>query len=115
MENNNAEVRFGNGSVSTVGTVAGALIAILVPWVVLAYGQFLGVPTATAIVVLALFIGGGVAAVSAFFGLVMPRHVGGPWGDPKTWAEIGKEWRKHSKKWHQDFEDDEAPSARRKR
>jgi hypothetical protein len=59
----------------------------------LANGQALGQVVLTSLVVAALVIGGGISLVSAFFGLVIPRRVGGPWGDPKTWAEWGKKWK----------------------
>lgn len=132
MEKENTEIRFGNGAISAVGALAGLGIAVGVPWVVLEHAQVLNQWVVTGIVIGALLIGGAISMVSAFFGLVIPRHVGGPWGDPKTWAAWGEKWRKwereghrhgghwgHGRRWDgevvEEDDDDEKAAPRRKR
>jgi hypothetical protein len=78
-----------SSAVAIAGALSGAGIAIGAPWVLLANGQSLGPGILTALVILALAIGGGVSLVSAFFGLVMPRHIDRSWADPERWQK----WR----------------------
>jgi hypothetical protein len=93
-------VNFGNGSiVSAVGALCGLGIAVGVPLVLLAFGQALGVPVVTGLVIAALLIGSAITFLSAFFGLVIPRHVGGPWGGPREWAALGAKW----KRWEREY------------
>jgi hypothetical protein len=78
-----------SSAVAIGGALSGASIAVGVPWVLLANGQSLGPSILTALVILAMAIGGGVSLVSAFFGLVMPRHIDRSWADPERW----RKWR----------------------
>jgi hypothetical protein len=101
------------GAVAVTGIAGGVLIALGFPLIVMAYGQSLG-PTLVAVFTLSgLLIGGLVALVGAFFGLVIPQQVNGggagPWrrhawghwmrhhwcgqpeGDWKNWTE--QEWK----------------------
>jgi hypothetical protein len=96
----NTEIRFGNGAISAVGAVSGMGIAIGAPWVLLEHAAILGQVATTCLVVLALAMGGAISLVSAFFGLVMPRRVGGPFGDPKAWAAWGEKWRQWEREGH---------------
>ncbi len=79
-------VRFSATGASVSGALAGAAIAIGVPWVLLTHGQALGSSTQTLLVWVAVVMGGVTTMMSAFFGLVMPSQVGGaaehgnPWG-----------------------------------
>jgi hypothetical protein len=66
-------------------------IAIGVPWVLLTNGQSLGPHVLTALIIIALCIGGAVSLVSAFFGLVIPRHIHGRWMDPERWRNFARE------------------------
>ena len=123
-------VSFGRGgSIAAVGALSGVAIALGGPWVLLAYGQVLGTPILTGLIIGALAMGGLISLVSAFFGLVIPRHVGhGPWMNPERWrhfAEHRRQWRgRHGgqfgppwtwddKAWN-GGDDDEAPAAKRK-
>jgi hypothetical protein len=101
VQNENTEIRFGNGAISAVGALAGLGIAVGVPWVVLEHAQLLNQAIMTGIVIAALLIGGVISLVSAFFGLVIPRHVGGPWGDPKAWAGWAEKWRQWEREGHE--------------
>jgi hypothetical protein len=85
------ELNFGGSSaVAVAGTLSGVAIALGGTWLVLAYGPALSLGTtlSTALVIVALALGGGVSVVAAFFGLVMPRHMHGPWLDPAHWERL---------------------------
>lgn len=74
------DVQFGGGhGIAVTGILGGVVIALGLPWILLAYGQVLGTTLVTILVCGALVIGGGVSIVSAFFGLVMPKVVRGHW------------------------------------
>lgn len=107
QEKVHANVQFGTGNaIAVTGILAGVAIALGFAWIVLEHGQVLGSTLVVIFVLSALFIGGVVALVSAFFGLVMPRQVDGgapfgryPW---RHWA------RKHWCDWaHDEDLDDE--------
>jgi hypothetical protein len=68
-------VRFSGAKISMVGVIAGVIIALGVPYVVLTHGQFLGPTIVTIILLTALLIGGGIALTAAFFGAVIPTVV----------------------------------------
>ncbi len=89
---------FGGGRVAVAGIVGGFGIAVGGSAVLLGLGQSLGPAVLTVLVVLALVGGGLVCLVSAFFGLVIPRHLGqGPWMDPEKWRRFALERRL----WHE--------------
>ena len=115
-------VSFGAGNlVAAVGTLSGMAIALGVPWVLLANGQSLGSPVLTTLIIVALCVGGLVSLTSAFFGLVIPRHVRGRFMDPEHWRKFAMErerWhmaRKHwrSKDWMEDQEEEPSPRRRK--
>ena len=68
------EVRFGKG-LAWFGAVAGLAIAVGLPALLLIYGQSLGAVATTIVIVMALIAGGTLAAVSVFFGTVIPSGV----------------------------------------
>jgi hypothetical protein len=79
----NGDVHFGGGyAIAVTGIVAGLSIVLGFSWILLAYGQVLGTTVITVLLAGSLIVGGGVAVVSAFFGLVMPRLVRGRWRGP---------------------------------
>src|SRR4051812_32108117 len=86
-------VRFSATGASIAGAISGVVMAIGVPWVVLAHGAALGPGTQTALVWVGVIAGALIALTSAFFGLVMPSQVGGPHGNP--WG--GNPWEQHEK------------------
>lgn len=91
-----ANVVFGAGSeIAVTGIIGGVVLALGFPWIVLAYGQALG-PTLIVVFVLSgLVLGGVVALTSAFFGLVMPKHVDGSspsWWGPEGWKSWCRDW-----------------------
>jgi apolipoprotein N-acyltransferase len=93
-----ADVMFGRGDlIGVAGIVGGVALALGFSWIVLAHGQTLGTTLAVIFVLAGLFMGGLVALVSAFFGLVMPRQVGG--GAPSWVMGEIKEWIKRHKEW----------------
>jgi VIT1/CCC1 family predicted Fe2+/Mn2+ transporter len=103
---NNAEteVRFGNGISSGVVSAAGALsglgIAVGVPMVVLPFTAAMGQAAVAAIIITALIMGFIVCLISVVFGLVMPRRVGGPWGNPQSWAALSEKWHRWEREHH---------------
>jgi len=114
--------------VAVAGTLSGVAIAIGGTWLVLAYGPALNLGTniLCALVVVALGLGCLVSLTAAFFGLVMPRHMHGPWLDPAHWermAERKRRWREARWQMYRDWapphgrdrDDDEAPPAARRR
>jgi hypothetical protein len=93
-----ANVVFGGGNlVAVTGIIGGVVLALGFPWIVLAYGQALGPTLLVVFIISGLSAGGLVALVSAFFGLVIPREVGG--GAPPWWISELKSWRKEWKDW----------------
>jgi hypothetical protein len=94
---NDPDLRFGSGMVAVAGVISGLGIAVGVPAILLPLGQNLGQVVLTVLVVLALAGGAMVCLVSAFFGLVIPRHLrGGPWMDPDKWRRFARDQRR----WH---------------
>jgi len=76
-------VRFSTTGTSVAGALSGVAMAIGVPWVLLTHGQALGTSSQTLLVWVGVVLGGAIAFVSAFFGLVMPSQVGSePWRGP---------------------------------
>lgn len=76
----NEVVRFSSTGASVAGCVSGVAMSIGVPWVLLTHGQALGSASQTILVWVGVCLGGLIALVSAFFGLVMPSQVGtNPW------------------------------------
>ena len=71
-----SNVRFGGRLISLSGLATGAGIAIGLPYIILTQGQNLGTGVETTLIIIAMVVGGGVALVSAFFGLVIPTRVG---------------------------------------
>jgi hypothetical protein len=98
------EVRFGDGISSGIVAAAGALsglgIAVGIPVVILPSAAVIGQGMVTGIIITALVLGATVCLVSAFFGLVMPRRVGGPLGDPESWAALTDKWRGWEREHH---------------
>jgi hypothetical protein len=95
-----ANVLFGEGTlIAVTGIIGGVALALGFPWVVLAHGQGLGSTLLVVFVLGGLLLGGLVALTSAFFGLVMPRQVGG--GAPgglNDWIRWGMECKKWGEK-----------------
>ena len=88
------EVSFGGGNGTAVaGILAGMVIAVGAPLVLLVFGQALGATALLWLVIVAVSIGGAVSIVSAFFGLVMPHHVRGKFMQPDAWREFAREAR----------------------
>ncbi len=91
------DVQFGAScSIALGGIVGGVLIALGLPWLLLAYGQSLGTVVVTILLFGALFTGGLVAVVSTFFGLVMPKVVRGHWRGPwprHRWGCAPGQWK----------------------
>ena len=69
------KVRFSKG-LALAGLVGGVVIAVGLPALLILFGQFLGAGTITALTIIALITGGGLATVSAFFGTIMPSRAG---------------------------------------
>ncbi|HTA17065.1 MAG TPA: hypothetical protein VK786_04900 [bacterium] len=101
---NDPDLRFGSGLVAVAGVISGLGIAVGVPAILLSLGQNLGQTVLTVLVVLALAGGALVCLVSAFFGLVIPRHLrGGPWMDPDKWRRFARDqrrWHHEGRHWH---------------
>jgi len=84
-------VRFNTTGTSVAGAIAGVIMAIGVPWVVLTHGQVLGTGSQTLLVWVGVVLGGSISFVSAFFGLVMPSQVGSePWNRPDGHPEASR-------------------------
>lgn len=75
---NEPTVEFGASKMPIVGVFAGILIALGLPFIVLKWGQTLGPTALMWIVILSLVMGGVIALVAAFFGIVIPRTVREP-------------------------------------
>jgi hypothetical protein len=99
------DLRFGNGMVAVAGAISGMAIALGGTAAVLYLGQGLGAVLQCTLVIIALGGGSLVCLVSAFFGLVMPRHLrGGPWMDPDKWRRFAEERRRwHRDRWHRRY------------
>ena len=114
--NSQPDLRFGNGLVAVAGAFSGVAIAVGGTATLLALGQSLGPAVLTTLVVLCLAGGSVVCLVSAFFGLVMPRHLrGGPWMDPDKWrrfAEERRRWHHEHGPWRQGSDWDRDDDAR---
>jgi len=119
-------VTFGNGNpASAFGILGGVAIALGVPWIILSQGQCLGVPAQLGISIAGLALGSLVSLTSAFFGLVMPSHVGGRMLNPEHWAKFAAmrhahreaRWRARwgRNPWEDGEDDDEAPPPPRRR
>ena len=124
------ELNFGGSSaVAVAGTLSGVALAIGGTWLVLAYGPALnlGTPLLCTLVIVALSLGCLVSLTAAFFGLVMPRHMHGPWLDPAHWQRFHERkmrWREARWRMHRDWdrgmagdeaeEEDSPPAARRR-
>lgn len=81
-------VRFGGGGAASVaGVIAGACIAMGVPFIILNFGQLLPQSVLTGLVIAGVSIGGTISLVSAFFGIVMPMSVSGRWQDQGDWGD----------------------------
>ena len=91
-----ANVVFGQGSeIAVTGIIGGVVLALGFPWIVLAYRQPLGATLVVVFVLSGLILGGLVALTSAFFGLVIPRQVGGTspaWWGPEGWKAWCRDW-----------------------
>ena len=61
--------------VSLVGVLGGVVIAVVLPYVVLAFGSGIGSGARVALVILALATGGLIALVSAVVGIAIPKTV----------------------------------------
>jgi hypothetical protein len=69
-------VEFARGhTLAMGGLIAGVLIALLVPLIVLKYGERLTDKMQLTVIILAVSLGGAVALTAAFFGTVMPTAV----------------------------------------
>jgi hypothetical protein len=89
----NVQFRSGGTTIAVAGIAGGACIALGFPLIVLVWGQSLGAVLLTIFILCGLLVGGLVALVGAFFGLVIPQQVNGggamPWGRHafKHWAK----------------------------
>ena len=91
------DMSFGGAAAGIAGAISGGIIAVFVPYVLLAFGANLGPNVQTALIIAALGIGGLVCLVSTFFGLVMPRRIPGAWTRPEHWqgwARQGRQWQR---------------------
>ena len=77
MSEKQANLDFGARPVAVLGVLTGGVIATVVPYVVLVFGANVGFGTViAAILTLVAVIGGGaLAALSVFFGLVIPSKI----------------------------------------
>lgn len=89
-EGGRKDVEFSNaGCVAVAGILGGVVLGLGASYLALAYGAVLGPKIQTVMVIVGLGLGGLVALTSAFFGLVIPRHVS---KEPKEWGCcIGKD------------------------
>jgi hypothetical protein len=91
-----ANVVFGaEKEIAMTGIAGGVVLALGIPWIVLAYGQALGVTLTVIFVLSGLILGGLVTLTSAFFGLVMPKQVDGTsptWWGPEGWKAWVRDW-----------------------
>jgi hypothetical protein len=70
------EVQFQRG-ISLVGVMGGVIIAVGLPYVVLAYGGDLSSGAKVALIILGILTGGLIALASAVVGIAMPKAVRG--------------------------------------
>jgi len=83
-EGGRKDVEFNNaGGVAVAGILGGVVLGLGASYLALAYGAVLGPKIQTIMVIVGLSLGGLVALTSAFFGLVIPRHVS---REPKDWG-----------------------------
>jgi len=83
-EGGHKDVEFNNaGGVAVAGILGGVVLGLGASYLALAYGAVLGPKIQTIMVIVGLSLGGLVALTSAFFGLVIPRHVS---REPKDWG-----------------------------
>lgn len=76
-------VEFARGhTLALAGLVAGVLIALLVPLIILKYGERLTDKMQMTVIIVAVSLGGAVALTAAFFGTVMPTAVRPDHHDP---------------------------------
>ncbi len=104
-------VEFSAGAaVGVTGILGGVALALGLPWILLSHAQALDPKVTVILTVTALIVGGLVALTSAFFGLVMPRHVGG-------WRHLGRHhhWDAENwKDWGQELKEDFKRRGRRR-
>ncbi len=85
----NGGVKFSSTLMGIIGVLAGVVIAVGVPAMILGLSGSLQLTSGAtaAVIIVALVMGTGVATVSAFFGIVIPSKVGGhtsrPWEQKK--------------------------------
>jgi hypothetical protein len=83
-EGGRRDVEFNNaGGVAVAGILGGVILGLGAAWIGCSYGACLGPKIQTLMVIVGLALGGLVALVSAFFGLVIPRHVT---KEPRDWG-----------------------------
>ncbi len=77
---------FGGGnSIGACGVLGGALIALGVPFIALAYCQALGTAAQITIAIIGAASGALVCLVAVFFGIVMPSRIAGRVMNPDHW------------------------------
>ena len=82
------DVQFKEGAgVAVAGVLGGVALALGGSWILLSQGAVLGAKVQTTLCILALALGGLVALVSAFFGLVIPHHVHREPGEWEKWCK----------------------------
>lgn len=72
-----------------LGVLAGAGIAVGVPWAAFQNAASMGSVPLVIVVLFAVAVGGIVAGVSAFFGIVIPTSVIGSEGSGKSQVKVG--------------------------
>jgi hypothetical protein len=83
-EGGRKDVEFSNaGCVAVAGILGGVVLGLGASYLALAYGAVLGPKIQTVMVIVGLGLGGLVALTSAFFGLVVPKHVS---REPSDWC-----------------------------
>jgi len=83
-EGGRKDVEFNNaGGVAVAGILGGVVFGLGAAYIALAHGEVLGPKIQTIMVIVGLSLGGLVALTSAFFGLVIPRHVT---KEPRDWG-----------------------------
>lgn len=83
-EGGRKDVEFNNaGGVAVAGILGGVVFGLGAAYIALAHGEVLGPKIQTVMVIVGLSLGGLVALTSAFFGLVIPRHVT---KEPRDWG-----------------------------
>ena len=81
-------VRFSSVLIGIAGLFVGMCISLGIPAVLINAGDKVVLTSGwlASVIIVAVIIGGGVATVSAFFGIIIPSKVGGsmPWDKPKN-------------------------------